>query len=444
MKKKFIKKIIVSIVFISFLVLLFTFINLIKCNNDMSLVKNIIKNKYQEVKYDKVTRYLYAYNDNEYEVFDNNGNKLYRIDGDVKLNIVSVTKNYYIILKNEYYIYNDMNELITSSKNAAALNNYLIKVDDKIINYKNEIIMENVKSIKSYNNNKIFCINNKIIINKKGKIILKNASIKDEVYYKNKFYIIKKDKKYYTFLPNLEKIIGKGFNEYNVEKNIYIEDKDGKYKVLKSGIRKKVKDKDYPRNDYVLFSNGYKTIKASNKYTLMDKNNKIILELDKQIIINSKIKKGNINKYFYIYDLKTKKYYDAKTIYLKNNKYYIYKNNNAYLLDSNLKEIKESEFLDVYKNILVYKDNNRIVFKNLVNNKNKYIKLNNMKILSETLYKNILIVKDNNDIKVINYKGNIIKTIKDSEFVEAYYDKEINKIIIITIKDNYKGSYVCE
>ena len=92
----------------------------------------------------------------------------------------------------------------------------------------------------------------------------------------------------------------------------------------------------------------------------------------------------------------------------------------------------------------MYKDNNKIVFKNLVNNKNKYIKLNDMKKLYEILYKNILIVKDNNDIKEINYKGNIIKTIKDSEFVEAYYDKEINKIIIITIKDNYKGSYVCE
>ena len=61
MKKRFIKKIIVSTCFISFLVLLFSFINIFKCNNDISLVKSIIKNKYKSVNYDKKTKYLYAY-----------------------------------------------------------------------------------------------------------------------------------------------------------------------------------------------------------------------------------------------------------------------------------------------------------------------------------------------------------------------------------------------
>ena len=446
MKKRFIKKIIVSTCFISFLVLLFSFINIFKCNNDISLVKSIIKNKYKSVNYDKKTKYLYAYKDGEYEVYDNNGNKLYSIFDDSNLNIISVTKNYYVIYIDKYYVYNTQNDLFFSSDDVYSLNSYLFKSNDKVLDYKGNVVLENINKIESFNGNKLFNVNNKYIIDKRGNIILKDSVIKEEVKNKNKFYIIKKGKKYYTFFPNIEKIIGTGFNDYRVEKKIFIEDENDKYIILKSGIRKKISEDNYPRNEYVSFNNKYKTVKASNKYTLLDKNNNIIKELDEQIIVkNSKVKKGNINKTFYLYDIKSKKYYKAKTFYIKNNKYYLYKkDNNSYLLDSNFKEIRKSSFIDIYKNYIIYKDNNKLVFLNVLKNKKKTISIKNEELAIDSLYKNILVLKAKDEIKVLNYKGNTIKIIKDNNIKDIYFDSDNNRVVIITMKDGLIGSYVCE
>ena len=76
MHKNTIKKIILTIILLSALIISLTFFYRITSEdykNDVSIVKNIINEKYDEVVYFENSNYLYAYNktDNyEYAVFD--------------------------------------------------------------------------------------------------------------------------------------------------------------------------------------------------------------------------------------------------------------------------------------------------------------------------------------------------------------------------------------
>ena len=454
MNKNFIKKIIVSIVFIIFLIIFFSFVNNFRSHNndDISIVNNIIKNKYDDIKYDDKTGYLYTINKENnlyiYQVYDTNGNKLYKIESNNSLNIISVTKNYYIIFDKKYFVYNTEMEEIISSTDISSLNNFLIRVNDKIINYKGKLLLNNVRIVNSYDYNNYFCINNNYLVDKKGTIVLKNVNVVDEVLTKNKYLIVQKEKMYYTFYISLESIVGDGFINYIKDKKVYIDNGTNKYVIYGIGIRKKIDDKDYPKNnEELIFENGYKTVKQNQHYILLDDRDKEIIKLDEQIVIKGiNIKEGTINKYSYVYNLEKRTFFKVERKITGKKAFYLYSQNNKNIIyDERFKKVTETTDLVYFGHqSLVYEYKNYIIFNNIKKNKIKRINIKNSKIVLDRVYRNILLIEDNNDIIVINVKGNIIKEIKDSNVVGYHYDKKTGKLIIITNKNNYKGSYVCE
>jgi hypothetical protein len=78
-------------------------------------VKNIISEKYEDVVYSD-NGYLYAYSKDKYTVFDYNGNKLYSFK-DLKSNLISAYKKYYITYGNGYHLYNSDSEELLSGNN---------------------------------------------------------------------------------------------------------------------------------------------------------------------------------------------------------------------------------------------------------------------------------------------------------------------------------------
>ena len=154
MSKNTIKKIILTIIILTVLILSLIFFYRITSENrkkDISIIKKIITEKYENVVYFD-NSYLYAYKDNEYTVFDYNGNKLYSFE-DSDLNIISVSKKYFITKDNNYHLYNTNYEEIVSGNNIYGITDYLIFVDNNIINTKGEILFTNVKNIKPCFNN---------------------------------------------------------------------------------------------------------------------------------------------------------------------------------------------------------------------------------------------------------------------------------------------------
>ena len=77
-----------------------------KHTDNITISKNIVSEKYEDVVYFEDSNCLYAYSKNQYTVFDYNGNKLYSFNNISKDNIVTVSKKYYIIRDNVYHVYN--------------------------------------------------------------------------------------------------------------------------------------------------------------------------------------------------------------------------------------------------------------------------------------------------------------------------------------------------
>ena len=528
MNKNDIKKIIISIVFIVFLVIFFLFGKSINDNKNITrikIVKSVIKEKYNEVYYENNSDYIYARNDNDYDIYDLNGNKLYKIESNKKLNIIKVMKKYYITYDNQYHLYDSNNILIDSADVIEGLNDYLIRVNDKIINTNNIVLFNDVHTIKSYNYNRHFNINNYYLIDKKGEKILENVIVKKEINNNSfsKYLIIKKENKYYTFFTNIDQIVGDGFDYYQLGKIVTIKNDNNIYKIYKTGLRKKigtipskisnkyivdnnyiltkkifVKRKSdnsfgvYDKNnklykkitndivngvkridnsnylivtdnnnylynlnknkvvlktkykdDILLFSNGYKSYKEKNKYILLDKNNNKVIELNKQIVINKKIKVGRIDNNFYLYDLKNKKNSTYKKIII-NNKIYFIRNDTLY--DKNFKEINKN-IISYNSNYYSYVKKNKIILKNLKHNKEYTYLIQDGEEISNINFDNVFLVENDNYVKILDDKLNLIKKIKNKKICNFYVTKK-KKIILITSidKDNkiYKGSYLAE
>lgn len=458
--KEYIKKLIVSIIFVVLLIILFIVVHGINENrkkDGISLVKRVIKEKYDDIIFKDGSNYIctYNYEDDiyEYDIFDLSGNKLYDIEDNKKINIVDVQKNYFITKDTKYHLYNSDYEEITNGTLIKPINNFLILVDNNIINLDNEIIFEDVYSTKTYNNGKLVNINNYYLTDKKGKIIYNNAYVKEEIKsnYITDYLIINKDNKYYTFFVRIGKIIGDGFEDYTIKNKIYIKNNNKIYRVYKTGLRRKVKVTNNKLfkdeiNNTIVFDNNYKTIKKNNTYYLIDQNNKEILKSKKQIIIyKEKIKKGKTNKDFIMYNLNTKKKYNTKRIRI-NKKDYFYFNNTIISADYN-KKYTSKEYLSYFKNTIFYKEKDNIIFKNLKNNKKYIYKMNSKDdIFNDKDLNKLIILDQNNEIILIDLKGNIIKKLKNRKIVDYY---EINNKILFIIemeKDGikYRGSYLAE
>lgn len=457
--KDYIKKLIVSIVFVVLLIILFLVVKGINENRQkdgISLVKQIIKEKYENVYYIDGSKYIYTVNFEDskyvYSVFDLSGNKLYSFNTEEEINITGISKNYFITRDIKYHLYDtDYNE-ITDGDEISPINNYLVKVDDTIINLDNEIVFKDIYSLKLYNDGKLLNINDYYLTDRKGKIIYKNSVVKEEIKsnYITDYLIIKKDDKYYTFFVRIGKIIGDGFDKYIYNNKLYVKDNDNIYRVYKTGFRKKTDKKisfDKTKQDYSLeFENKYKTIQKNNMYYLIDNNNKEILKSKKQIVLyKTNIKKGLVKKEILLYDLKTKNKYDSKKITINKKKYYLF--NNTIISTDFKEEYSSKDYLSYFKNTIFYKDKNNIVFKNLKNDKTYTYELDlKDDIFNDKDLNKVIIIDRDNEMILVDLKGDIIKRLKDKKIVD-YYEINNKILFIIEIEKNgikYQGSYLAE
>ena len=529
MHKNTIKKIILTIILLSALIISLTFFYRITSEdykNDVSIVKKIITEKYEEVQYYDDSNYLCAYNkkiDYEYDVYDYNGNKLYSFNNPNKLDIISVSKKYFIVKENKYHLYNSNAEEIVTGNNIYPISDYLIFVDDNIINSKGEIVFSNIKNVNTYYRNKYFAVDD-YFINEKGKVLLNGYKIIKEKINNNEidYFIVKKGGKYYCFFPIVNNIIGDGFEKYfEYNDKIYIVSNNKVYEISMNGLRKEITfyidkninknnidyknavrknriltirdyylgvletdtnkfhkitktnkfsfkyiDKDnviiscnnkkivYNLNDYdiiyennfddiIIFKNNYKTLRIDNTYYLLDDKDRRITSSDKQIIlINSKIKIGQVDDDIVIYD---KKLYPGKTISISKKMFYEYKKNNIkYIISSDLKNKYESNlYLDYMTDTIVKKEKDKLYFYDIKNNKEYSYKLSDYRIKNKEINKNEIVLSNNKNIIILNKKGNVIKKINNVKLDSVFYNNKKQLIILIIKKgNNYKGAYV--
>ena len=86
-----------------------------------------------------------------------------------------------------------------------------------------------------------------------------------------------------------------------------------------------------------------------------------------------------------------------------------------------------------------------IQFYDLSSNKEYiYETIDNSKIINEEIFRDTLVIEENDNVLFVDLKGNVIKELKDTKIIDYYYNKNNGKIIIITVNDNMKGSYVAE
>ena len=427
MHKNTIKKIILTIILLTVLILSLTFFYGITSEdykNDVSIVKNIINEKYDEVIYSDNSNYLYAYNktDNyEYSVFDYNGNKLYEFNNHNKLDIVTVSKKYFITKENEYHLYNSDSKEILSGNNIYSINEYLIFVDNNVINTKGEVLFNNVKNIKKYYNNKYFSIDNNFV-DKKGKVLLNGYKIIKEKINDNEidYFIVKKDKKYYCFFPIVNNIIGDGFSKYfEYNDKIYIVSNDKIFEISMNGLRKEV-------TFYIDKNINKKNIDYSNAV----RKNRILTIRDYYL----GVLETDTNKFHKI--MKTKNF---SFKFIDKNYINIFCNNKNYVYDlNNYKIVYENNFDDI------------VIFKN----KYKTIKADNMYYLLDDQDRRITssdkqIILLDSKVKIGNVEDNIVlfgKELYSGESItinkKTYYkykDGSIDYIVSSDLKEAYSS-----
>ena len=478
MSKNTIKKIILTIILLTLLILSLVFFYRITSedhSDNITIVKKIIKEKYEDVEYFD-NSYLYARNKTDYDVYDYNGNKLYTFNNNDN-DIVTVSKKYFILKDNKYHIYNINKEEIISGDTIYGINDYLIFVDNNIINTKGEILFYNVKNIKKYYKNKYFLIDN-YFINEKGKVLLTDYKIIKEKVNNNEidYFIMKKDSKYYCFFPIVNNIIGDGFDKYfEYNDKIYIVSDNKIYEISMNGLRKEVVfniDKNINKNN-IDYSNAIKKNLLltkrdyylgiletdTNKFYKIMKAKKYSFNYINDTYIN--IKADNKN---YVYDLDNKKVVysnqfdeiiifdnEYKTI-KKNDKYYLLDNNDKTLINSNKQIIllnSKVKVGNINKNIVLYDGdlydgksitvNNKQYYKYEANS-TKYIVSSNLKeIYKSKSYlnnmNNTIVELDNNKIYFYNKKNNRIYDykIEDYKIMNANINK--NELILSNNKN---------
>ena len=522
MSKRITKKIIIIIILVLLLIILFFVHNSYRRNvkpDSITIVKKIMKNKYDKIEY-KNNNYIFGYyKDNslyKYDVYDLNGNKQYSFYREKIVNIKSVNKNYFIETSDEDYLYNDDDELMLESNLVNPINDYLIKVDNRIINYKNKELFNNVEKIDSYDNDFFFNIDDNYLIDKKGNIILTGYKVIEEIEnnFIIKYFILKSDNKYYTFMPSLERIVGDSFDYYYKSNGkIFILDGDNEYRLYYTGLRKKLevnnkklneykiekiisnkyafvsKDKNFgmfdrddnkfykisdsyidvqylSKNHYliktndlniiynvkekkyeyygkinldkmIMYKNGYKVLYEDGVYNLYNNKNILLKKADKQIVlIDSQIKFGKILKDVYVFN--NDNLIKAETFKMNSSNYALYTENSKKIIIGldNKNKFSSNNYLNYYKNTVVYDKGKNIVFYNMNDKEKNEYELDNYEIISLP-FKNIIVLKNNESLKVIDFDGKELKILKNIEIKDIIYNNNFGKIILITAeKDN--------
>ena len=542
MSKQTIRKLIFTILFAIVVVVIFLFNYAYKKNKKtetVSMVKQIIDEKYDKVGYSLDNKYIYGMDIENgyyhYDIYDLNGNKHEDFDATNELNIVALSEYYYITYDDIYRLYNYSNQELLSSKEMTGLNDYLIKTSNNVINYKGELLYENVDKVTSYHNNAYFNLDNSKFIDEEGELIYDNCSVIEEI--KNSlitdYLIIRKDNKYYTYFTSVDTTMGSGFDSYyKKDDEVYIFIGYEKSQIYSSGVRSssdeiKIDNKiisDYnlepaniindelmfvknnKKNSYgllnynsgkyydildnvidwemindriylfknddtnvlydiklkeviykskynldnvIYFKNGYKTIKIDDEYVLLDdKENKIKSNKEQIVLYNEAVVVGTFDNSVLLLDKDN--YINAEIIKIGKSDFIKYERNNKKIYQNlhSKKTYSSDEYIGNSNNYIMLKEEKSIKFIDLKNQKETCYRLDEDENVLSLPIKDSIIIGNDKNIKVINSKGKELKEIKDTVVEDIYYNKNNNKIVIITSDSNKKsvkkGSYVCE
>ena len=434
MSKYTIKKLIIAIIFLLILNFVFYITYTYKRNTtvkNISVVKKIINDKYDEIVHDNNSKYLYGYTYNDgvynYDVYDLSGNKLYSIVDSKELNIESVNKYYYIINNGDNYnLYNDDNELVTSAGYLKSINDDLFISDNKLMNRKNEVKIDKIKDVQgihSVSHDYYFSIDN-LLVDEDGNVVLDNVEVVEEVdvNFITNYVIIRKDNKYYSFFPSFNTIVGESFDNYYKDNDkVYINSKNNIYSINSAGLRKKeftvdnydsiIKDYDFEMDDLINKEYAFVTRKRDNTFGLLD------------------IKNEKYNK---ILDT----VYDYKKI---DDSHYLLNNGKQYIYDIDSKKIVyESEF-DLSE-IVYYKNDYKVIKKD-----NKYILLDDKNESVVSSQKQIIALDYKYEYGIINdevsvYKKNELYDGKKASIDSRTFIYYEDKIINLNTKEEYSSS----
>lgn len=406
----------------------------------------------QEVKNENETLYLLLEDqNNNYYFFDSKNNK---IIGDSFNNYILMSNNKLLITKkinNEIkkYIINTFGkqekELLSNSEIYDKLTKNIDKNTYKIMDA--SVFSENQKGllVKSIADNSI------------GIYDIKTGNYNELFSFKDG---IDGEINVYTLFESLDEVylqVGCS-NYYCNEENILVySPTNNKVSFNVSGLEKEIKN-------YREYTGNYKVVTYADKtYGLFDENNNEVLTsannivvIDQEILIDDDSSKSNV----LLYSSKDKKLINSeKTAAIldttANYSFYKYSTSkNLYLYSVDGKLIKK---IDIKNSNLIVSDKYALYF---ANNKANMINLKNNKINTYDLttkqfvidsnsaiippYKGALIITDINDntIKVINYNKKMIKKLKNCSVEKVSFDRENNRIILITKQDKNYGLYI--
>ena len=357
---------------------------------------------------------------------------------DLKSNLISVYKKYYITYGNGYHLYNSDSEELLSGNNIYGISDYMIFVDNNIVNTKGEILFKDVSDIKAFYKNKYFAIDN-YFTNEKGKVLLYGYKVVNEKVNDNEidYFIVKKEGKYYCFFPIVNNIIGDGFKKYfEYDDKIYIVSNNKVYEISMNGLRKEITfniNKNIDKNN-INYSNA---VRKNRLLTIRDYYLGV-LETDTnkfhKIVKTRKFSFKHINSDYIIINCNNKKY-----VYDLNNYKVIYENNfdDITIFNNGYKTLKVDNMyylLDDYNRRIAYSDKQIV----LLNSKIKIGKVDeNISLFDKDLYDGESIHV--NDKLYYKYKVENTKFIISSDLKEKYesnlYVDYMNDTIVRTDKN---------
>lgn len=313
---------------ISFVVLIILIVGLATVlylrRNQITNVNKVLSNKYDKIEcIDKNCDYLKVFSKekNMYYIYDSFGVRLSKYENSNSKMLYDVTSQY-LLFKDvsdegkirKYYVTKlNGKKVYDSTTELNVLTDYLITERNgeitKVINYKGDVLYENITSLKRYKNVSAIVIQEKeSLIDERGDIVLSNYTVEKEVYdYDDEdelLYIIIKDDSnaFYYFDVNTDKIKGSEFVKYEEpdEDNIVVIYKKS------NGKTEKYELDEYGDTKEDLEQLQLKTVKKIKKKVPKDYDvysGSLFSEYQEKVLVDNK--KDNS---FGIYNIKTKKY----------------------------------------------------------------------------------------------------------------------------------------
>lgn len=447
-------------------------------------------------------KYIYFEKEDDYFLLDEKGNKIIE---DYKMSEVVTDDNkiLYLILKDKktdnYYYFNiekaslegdgfssykinEDNSLTVTKKDTSGNSSYNIDINgEKDESSLTNGISDRIKEIKEKISSKYYLYTLSVISDKQDKVLVDNKNeksfgifdIKTEEYIS--LYSYNSDK-YYSSLSILDSTDNHTYAQISCNSNVCESTKMIVFDLTDSKELFRLEGTDLVAQNYVQYTNGYKTVKYSyqssnsdykGKHVLYDDNNKELLLSNNQIVvIDSEYVMGEIgDESLILYSSNDKKILNdennlSEKIKISNKIYYKYNSDDKInIIDSKGKEIYSSNDTNTldYSDKNIYSIGNKTInIYNLEKGVTNTYKLLDNESLTDSLsnkldvFEDVIFINNNEDnyFKVINSKGEIIKKVNNVSINTVTTVEKNKKVYIITqkkVNDKTKyGLYIAE